>query len=84
MNKRKWLAHISKEGDHFEVLGNSGMAVKLFGDFAVATRVYRSKMGTGLLLSGRFTDVWTQRNNECKCLASQAILISHQGNGARR
>jgi ketosteroid isomerase-like protein len=76
MNRRQWLAHISKEEDHFEVLGNSGMVVHLFGDFAVATGVYRSKMGTGLLLSGRFTDVWIKKNGEWKCVASQATLIS--------
>jgi hypothetical protein len=77
MNKRQWLAHITKEEDHFEVLGNSRMAVHLFDNVAVATGVYRSKMGTGRLLSGRFTDVWIQRNGEWKCVASQATLISH-------
>src|ERR1700722_11564053 len=77
MNKHQWLAHITKEEDHFEVLGNSGMAVHLFGNLAVATGVYRSKMGTGLLLPGRFTDVWIQKNGEWKCVASQATLISH-------
>src|SRR6202021_719736 len=78
MNKREWLAHITKEEDHFEVLGNSGMAVHQFGNVAVATGVYRSKMGTGRLLSGRFTDVWIQKNGEWKCVASQATLISHK------
>ena len=77
MDKKQWLDHIRKEEDHFELLGSSGMAVHLYGKVAIATGIYRSKMGTGLLLSGRFTDTWIQRNGEWKCVASQATLISH-------
>jgi hypothetical protein len=27
--------------------------------------------------SGRFTDIWIQRNGEWKCVASQATLINY-------
>jgi urease accessory protein UreF len=77
MNKKQWLEHIRKKEGHFELLASSGMAVHLYGDVAVATGMYQSEMGKGLVLSGRFTDTWVRRDGEWKCVASQATLVSH-------
>ena len=80
MNKSQWLAHVRNGVDHYEQLGNSGMAVHLYGNVAVATGMYQYKItekGKGVMRSGRFTDVWIQQNAKWKCVASQATLISH-------
>ena len=80
MNKSQWLAHIKNAVDHYEQLGNSGMAVHLYGNVAVATGIYQEKIrekGRIVARSGRFTDIWIQQNGEWKCVASQATLISH-------
>jgi hypothetical protein len=44
MNKSQWLAHIRNGVDHYEQLGNSGMAVHLYGNVAVATGIYQDKI----------------------------------------
>jgi ketosteroid isomerase-like protein len=80
MNKTQWLAHIRNAVDHYEQLGNSGMAVHLYGNVAVATGIYQEKIrerGRIVARSGRFTDIWIQQNGEWKCVASQATLISY-------
>jgi len=80
MNKSQWLAHIRNGVDHYEQLGNSGMAVHLYGNVAVATGIYQDKIrekGKIVARSGRFTDIWIQQNGEWKCVASQATLISY-------
>jgi ketosteroid isomerase-like protein len=80
MNKSQWLAHIRNGVDHYEQLGNSGMAVHLYGNVAVATGIYQDKIkekGRAVVRSGRFTDTWIQQNGEWKCVASQATLISY-------
>ena len=80
MNKSQWLAHIRNGVDHYEQLGNSGMAVHLYGNVAVATGIYQDKIrekGKVVARSGRFTDIWILQNGEWKCVASQATLISY-------
>lgn len=80
MNKSRWLAHIRNGVDHYEQLGNSGMAVHLYGNVAVATGIYQDKIrekGKVVSRSGRFTDIWIKQNGEWKCVASQATLISY-------
>jgi ketosteroid isomerase-like protein len=80
MNKSQWLAHIRNGIDQYEQLGNTGMAVHLYGNVAVATGIYQDKIkekGKAVVRSGRFTDTWMQQNGEWKCVASQATLISH-------
>jgi ketosteroid isomerase-like protein len=80
MNKTQWLAHIRDGVDHYEQLSSSGMAVHLYGNVAVATGMYQDKItkkGKGVMHSGRFTDIWIQRNGEWKCVASQATLINY-------
>ena len=79
MNKSQWLAHIRNGVDHYEQLGNSGMAVHLYGNVAVATGIYQDKIrekGKIVSRSGRFTDIWTRQNGDWKCVASQATLIA--------
>jgi ketosteroid isomerase-like protein len=80
MNKSQWLAHIRNGVDHYEQLGNSGMAVHLYGNVAVATGIYQDKIrekGKVVSRSGRFTDIWIKQDGEWKCVASQATLISY-------
>lgn len=80
MNKSQWLAHIRDGVDHYEQLSSSGMAVHLYGNVAIATGMYQDKItkkGKGVMHSGRFTDIWIQRNGEWKCVASQATLINY-------
>jgi ketosteroid isomerase-like protein len=80
INKNQWLAHIRNGVDQYEQLGNTGMAIHLYGNVAVATGIYQDKIkekGKAVVRSGRFTDTWIQQNGEWKCVASQATLISY-------
>ena len=80
MNKGQWLAHIRDGVDHYEQLSSSGIEVHMYGNVAIATGMYQDKItekGKGVMHSGRFTDIWIQRNAEWKCVASQATLMSH-------
>src|SRR5258708_3267688 len=70
MDKSQWLAHIKDGVDHYEQLGNSGMAGHFYGDVAIVTGRYKDKMeekGKVVGRSSRFTDVWTRQNGEGKC-----------------
>src|SRR5260221_11136572 len=61
MDKSQWLAHLKAGVDHYQQLGNSGMAVHFYGDVAIATWIYKDKMkerGKEFGRSGRFTDGW--------------------------
>src|SRR6266853_3750089 len=65
MNKSQWLAHIRNGVDQYEQLGNTGMAVHLYGDVAVATGICQDKIkekGKAVVRSGRFTNTWIQQN----------------------
>jgi len=75
MNKSQWLAHIRNGVDHYDQLSSSGMAVHLYGMLPLQYKITEKRKG--VMRSGRFTDVWIQRNAKWKCVASQATLISH-------
>jgi hypothetical protein len=80
MTKTLFLAHVENGVDQYDQLSNSGVSVDLYGDAAVATGEYRETLrqkGKKVLRSGRFTDVWIQRNGQWLCVASQSTLISH-------
>lgn len=63
-----------------EQINNDGMAVRIYGNAAVVTGLYRDKgldKGKPFQRRGRFTDTWIYRNNAWQCVASQSTLISH-------
>jgi ketosteroid isomerase-like protein len=80
MNKSQWLAHVKSGIDKYDQLTNSGIAVRLYGNVAIATGIYKEKItekGKGVAHTGRFIDIWIQEKGEWKCVASQATLISN-------
>src|SRR5260221_14205890 len=80
MDKSQWLAHIKDGVDHYEQLGNSGMAVHFYGDVAIGTGKYKDKMkekGKGVVRSGRFTECWIRQNAASKCVGCRATSLTH-------
>lgn len=78
MNREQWLAHIDKEVDLYEQLGNSRVKIHLYGDVAIVNGEYREKLkvrGKIIVRNGRFTDTWILRKDEWKCVASQSTLM---------
>jgi hypothetical protein len=79
MSKDRWLEQIKNKTDQYQQLANSDVSVRMYGNTAVVTGVYREKIlikGKMVERSGRFTDTWIQQNSAWKCVASQATLIS--------
>ena len=69
LNRSQDLAGLKDLSFKPEEIVNSDTSVYLYGDIAIATRVYRTKH------RGRFTDTWIKRNGEWKCIADQETLI---------
>jgi hypothetical protein len=80
MDRAQWLAHVKSRVDDYEQLGNSAMAVHVYGNLAIVTGKYVEKLrqkGRAVTRNGRFTDTWIRQNSEWKCVASQATLIGN-------
>jgi ketosteroid isomerase-like protein len=79
MDRIQWMAHVRGTVDQYDELGNTDMQVHVIGDVALVTGRYHARLrikGKSVIRAGRFTDVWTQRNNAWKCIASQSTLVS--------
>jgi ketosteroid isomerase-like protein len=78
MNKSeylKWVAAPQQKADH---LYDEGQTVKLYGDAAVVTGIYRetgTNKGKPYVIRSRFTDTWIKREGVWLCVASQSTLI---------
>ena len=80
LDKKGFLDSTLHNAVEQEQINNDGMAVRVFGNAAVVTGVYRDKgveKGKSFLRRGRFTDTWIYRNGAWQCVASQSTLISH-------
>jgi ketosteroid isomerase-like protein len=78
LNRSQDLAGLKDLSFKPEEIVNSDTSVYLYGDVAIATRVYRTKgtdSGKPFVHRGRFTDTWIKRNGEWKCIADQETLI---------
>jgi len=78
MNKSeylKWVAAPQQKADH---IYDEGQAVKVYGDAAVVTGIYRetgSNKGKPYVIRSRFTDTWIKRGGVWLCVASHSTLI---------
>jgi ketosteroid isomerase-like protein len=78
MNKSeylKWVAAPQQKADH---LYDEGQTVKVYGDAAVVTGVYRetgTNKGKPYVIRSRFTDTWIKRDGVWLCVASHSTLI---------
>ena len=78
MNKSeylKWVAAPQQKADH---IYDEGQAVKVYGDAAVVTGIYRetgSNKGKPYAIRSRFTDTWIKREGVWLCVASHSTLI---------
>ncbi len=78
MNKSeylKWVAAPQQRADH---IYDEGQAVKVYGDAAVVTGIYRetgSNKGKPYAIRSRFTDTWIKREGVWLCVASHSTLI---------
>jgi len=78
MNKSeylKWVAAPEQKADH---LYDEGQTVKVYGDAAVVTGIYRetgTNKGKPYLIRSRFTDTWIKRAGVWLCVASHSTLI---------
>jgi ketosteroid isomerase-like protein len=78
MNKSeymKWVAAPEQKADH---LYDEGSNVKVYGDAAVVTGIYRetgTNKGKPYVIRSRYTDTWIRRNGVWLCVASHSTLI---------
>jgi ketosteroid isomerase-like protein len=78
MNKAeymRWVVAPDQKADH---LFDEGLTVKVYGNAAVATGVYResgTNKGKPYVIRSRYTDTWIRRNGVWQCVASQSTLI---------
>jgi ketosteroid isomerase-like protein len=78
MNKSeylKWVAAPQQKADH---LYDEGQTVKVYGDAAVVTGIYRetgTNKGKPYVIRSRFTDTWIKRGGVWLCVASHSTLI---------
>jgi ketosteroid isomerase-like protein len=78
MNKSeylKWVAAPQQKTDH---LYDEGQTVKVYGDAAVVTGIYRetgTNKGKPYVIRSRFTDTWIKRDGVWLCVASHSTLI---------
>jgi len=80
MNKAEFLENIKAEPLHPAQIINEEMHVRVYGDAAVVTGIYREKgtnKGKPYQRRGRFTDTWVKQNGGWQCVASQSTLIIH-------
>ena len=71
----KWVAAPQQKADH---LYDEGQSVKVYGDAAVVTGIYRetgTNKGKPYVIRSRFTDTWIKRNGVWLCVASHSTLI---------
>jgi ketosteroid isomerase-like protein len=78
MNKAeylKWVMAPDQKADH---LFDEGMNVKVYGNAAVVTGVYRetgTNKGKKYVIRSRYTDTWIRRNGTWQCVASHSTLL---------
>jgi ketosteroid isomerase-like protein len=78
--KEEYLASVKSEGLAPELITNEQQTVRVFGDCAVVTGIYREKgvhKGKPYNRRGRFTDTWVKNGGAWQCVASQSTLIQH-------
>jgi ketosteroid isomerase-like protein len=80
MDKKQFLDSTLHNSVEQEQINNDGMAVRVFGNAAAVTGVYRDKgieKGKPFSRRGRFTDTWIYQNGVWQCVASQSTLTAH-------
>jgi len=79
MDKGQFLAQVKQPSVRPAQILNESMTVRLYGDAAVVTGIYREKgtsSGKPYMRRGRFTDTWVTQNSTWQCVASQSTLIT--------
>lgn len=80
MNKAGLLGELKKDTDVYSSTKNNKVDVRVFsGQFAVATGTSteegKDKAGQAFKRTFRWTDVWVLRQDQWRCVASQAMLV---------
>lgn len=77
--KKQLLADVKSADVTGEQINNEGVTVRLYGNVAVSTGIYRDKgieKGKPFSRRGRFTNVWFNQNGKWECIASQSTLVT--------
>ena len=80
LDKKKFLDATLHNDVEQEQINNDGMTVRVYGNAAVVTGVYRDKgieKGKPFSRRGRFTDTWIYQSGAWQCVASQSTLMAH-------
>jgi len=81
MNKPEYLHSVTKSDLEPDHLFDEGVSVRVFGNAAVATGIYRETgvaKGKPYTHRARFTDTWIKQNAAWQCIASQSTLIPNK------
>jgi ketosteroid isomerase-like protein len=79
MNKPEYMKWVVSPGQKADHIYDEGQNVKVYGDAAVVTGIYRetgTNKGKPYVIRSRFTDTWIKRDGVWLCVASQSTLIS--------
>jgi ketosteroid isomerase-like protein len=78
MNKSEYMKWVVSPGQKADHIYDEGQTVKVYGDAAVVTGIYRetgTNKGKAYVIRSRFTDTWIKRDGVWLCVASQSTLI---------
>jgi len=78
MNKSEYMKWVVSPGQKADHIYDEGQTVKVYGDAAVVTGIYRetgTNKGKPYVVRSRFTDTWIKREGVWLCVASQSTLI---------
>jgi ketosteroid isomerase-like protein len=78
MNKSEYMKWVVSPGQKADHIYDEGQSVKVYGDAAVVTGIYRetgTNKGKPYVVRSRFTDTWIKRDGVWLCVASHSTLI---------
>jgi ketosteroid isomerase-like protein len=78
MNKSEYMKWVVSPGQKADHIYDEGQNVKVYGDAAVVTGIYRetgTNKGKPYVVRSRFTDTWIKRDGVWLCVASHSTLI---------
>jgi ketosteroid isomerase-like protein len=78
MNKSEYMKWVVSPGQKADHIYDEGQNVKVYGDAAVVTGIYRetgTNKGKPYVIRSRFTDTWIKRDGVWLCVASHSTLI---------
>lgn len=79
-SKDEWLKTVKVSNSQEQQVSPESLSVRVYGDTAIATGVFRAKGtegGKAYIRRERFVDTWINKNGNWVCVATNAVPIVH-------